>query len=220
MLEKLVYHLTRLGVSIEAMRSVAGDHPVANTIVDLAEEDYFHLANEVDNLTPDRAASEAGRKVEGDGRPDRAAEAIRDHEADGRPDARLRTDIRGILRDHAHAGIGTLDALAAIKVALDRADSVPAPAGEAGHNPEGDGRPDGQPAVKITADKLQNDFLLGEVETVQEAVEMAVNEYGSQAIADYCGVRTQEIGRVLEGRNVIKVSNAITKLLPKQPKGV
>lgn len=199
MLEKLVYHLTRLGVSIEAMRSVAGDHPVANTIIDLAEEDFFHLGNEVDNLTPDRA-TEAGRN----------------HDGDGRPDARLRTDIRGILREHANAGIGTLAALVAVKAALDRADSVPAPAGEAGHNPEGDG----QPVVKLSPDKLQNDFALGEVATVQEAVEMAVNEYGSQAIADFCGVRTQEIGRVIEGINMVKVIKAIAPLLPKLPKGV
>ena len=70
------------------------------------------------------------------------------------------------------------------------------------------------PAKKICADVLENDFVLGEVETVQEAVEMAVATFGRDAVAEYCGVRPQEIAKAEKGYRVKKVDAAIRPLLP------
>ena len=69
-------------------------------------------------------------------------------------------------------------------------------------------------ATRICADTLENDFVLGEVETVQEAVEMAVATFGRDAVAEYCGVRPQEIAKAEQGYRVQKVDAAIRPLLP------
>ena len=70
------------------------------------------------------------------------------------------------------------------------------------------------PAKKICADVLENDFALGECEDVREAVGMAVAEFGRAAVAEYCGVRPQEIAKAEQGYRVQKVDAAIRPLLP------
>ena len=87
----------------------------------------------------------------------------------------------------------------------DRSDSPADSAGSAQSAP---------PAKKICADVLENDFALGECEDVREAVEMAVAEFGRAAVAEYCGVRPQEIAKAEQGYRVQKVDAAILPLLP------
>ena len=87
----------------------------------------------------------------------------------------------------------------------DRSDTSPAPCAPAQSAP---------PAKKICADVLENDFALGECEDVREAVEMAVAEFGRAAVAEYCGVRPQEIAKAEQGYRVQKVDAAIRPLLP------
>jgi len=88
----------------------------------------------------------------------------------------------------------------------DRSDTPPAPCA-----PE----QCAQPVHRICADVLENDFVLGEVETVQEAVEMAVATFGRAAVAEYCGVRPQEIAKAEKGLRVQKVYDVIAPLMPK-----
>lgn len=74
-------------------------------------------------------------------------------------------------------------------------------------------------STKLTADRLKEDFLLGEVRNFHDALEMAIESHGANAVAALIGVRTQELGSSAKGNRISKqVQDFITKLLPKRGK--